>query len=385
MKRKISRIQLKYQKYRFKYSSIKSGLKIILFLIQNCLNIILLHINLFNSLIKREISGNCVLFIEPPQQGYGDLFFQTPIFELLKKSGYQVQILCQAGHCDILKNNQNINKILFWNKRDLLLIFKTNYKFIICLGRDKLKTNLLLLIKFFTPKYILDSNLKIWRQYFKDYNTPIAWQKLFYYFNKKTNYYNLPKIYFSQTELEQIQKIRKENQFPIIGLIIGVTNKLKEYPHWNLIINQLGDTNYSIFLLGVNNNLNFDVGQSNIIDLTRHSNYRDAILYMAACDIVIGAEGSLIHIASSFNKKIIVLEGSDNFYKNSFLKPNGNITILSAHTCKLWINSNSNLKMRHCFLDNFGKIRRGANQCLANINSLTIKKTIDCVLKNLNY
>ncbi|MBI5306731.1 hypothetical protein HZB04_04090 [Candidatus Wolfebacteria bacterium] len=226
----------------------------------------------------------------------------------------------------------------------------------------------------------MDSNLKIWRRYFKDYNTPIAWQKLFDYFNKKTNYYNLPKIYFSRTELEQIQKIRKENQFPIIGLIIGVTNKLKEYPYWNSVINQLKGVDCSIFLLGVNNNLNFDVDQSNIIDLTKRSNYRDAILYMANCDIIIGAEGSLIHIASSFNKKIIVLEGSDSFYKNSFLKSNSNITILSAHTCKPWINSDSNLKMRYCFLDNSGKIKRGANQCLANIDPLTIKKTIDRVL-----
>lgn len=96
--------------------------------------------------------------------------------------------------------------------------------------------------------------------------------------------------------------------------------------------------------------------------------YRKTIIALAVTDIVIGTEGSLMQIAAALSKNLIILEGSDAFYKNSFLEArNPKITILSAHKCKLWLNTNLMLESRYCFLNKDGKIIMENNPCLANI------------------
>jgi len=380
-KNRISRIDLKYKKYLLEHNKVIARAYIILFLMRNLLNILLLMIHSLALFQNKDAGPKDILFIEPLQQGYGDLFIQTPLFEALNKNDCKVHILCKKSHSDIIRNNPYINKLLFWKKSDIAFILKNRYKLIIGLGRDTIRENLLMLSKPCTKKYILDSDLKLWKESFSELSTPKAWQKILDYYTKKENHYSLPKVYLSKKEKKEVSKLRQEYKKPRVGLIVGVGNKLKLYPFWAKIIEELNQRpgSINIFLLGSKNNLGFP-SSGRLVNFTLAPTYRKAIITIAAADIIVGAEGSLIHIAAALGKNLVLLEGSDAFYKNSFLEIGSpKITILSHHRCKLWLNTRLMLEKRYCFLDKEGKIIRN-NPCLANIKP---KNIIDQIKKHI--
>ena len=76
----IGKIKLKFKKYQYRYNYIFSLFLISLFLIRVFINTILCKLNTILSAKNFQPGQKTVLFIEPFQQGYGDLFFQTPLF-----------------------------------------------------------------------------------------------------------------------------------------------------------------------------------------------------------------------------------------------------------------------------------------------------------------
>ena len=131
-KHKIGRIRLKFKKYEYSHNYIVSAFYTSAFIIMAFLNSILLKINILLS--SNNQKQKRVLFIEPPQQGYGDLLFQTPLFFILNNNGFTVDVLIQQKHAAIIDNNPNIKNIFYWNKNLILEVLKKEHDIVIGLG-----------------------------------------------------------------------------------------------------------------------------------------------------------------------------------------------------------------------------------------------------------
>lgn len=374
--KKIGRIGLKYRKYRYKHSKPYSLILILLYIIRNLINIFLLRINLvlsLSSMLKNHRKR--ILFIEPPQQGYGDLLFQTPIFSILAKRGYVVTTLMQKKHKAILKNNPNVSNIWFWNFRGIFNIFFSKYDFVVGLGRDTIKTNVILLLKILNKKIIPDSNLKAWHESFNQLNPCQAWQVLVLSKLERFFDFETPRIYLSNEENKKIKTL-KNKKTPIILLIMNVDNKLKQYPYWQEVIDKLDQKNMYIALKNANEAKLTESIKRSVRYLSTDS-YRKAILTIAASDIVVGVEGSLIHIAAALGKKLIVLEANNSFRKQTFLTELNNSRIISHHVCQPWYHTDLKKTLMICYLDDDGDIKQDYNPCLSSINPLEIIRAIN--------
>lgn len=90
-------------------------------------------------------------------------------------------------------------------------------------------------------------------------------------------------------------------------------------------------------------------------------------------------EGSLIHVAAAFQKKIIVLEADFSFKKQTFLNNFNNVKILNNHICEPWYDKNKQEIIRLCFLTKNAHVIKGENRCLKNISPVSIIKAIKTI------
>ena len=309
---RIGRIRLKFKKYNYGHGYIISVFYISAFIIRTFLNLIFLKLNILLSSKKQKPER--VLFIEPPQQGYGDLLFQTPLFFILKKNGFTVDVLIQQKHAAILNNNPNIGNVSYWNENGISGVLRKKHDIIMGLGRDKIRTNILMFLKSLSEKIIPDADIKSWHETFTKNNPSAAWQIII--FGNFLNSFSVerPKIYFSEEELKKIGQENNNSDNSIL-FIAGVDDKLKRYPFWDEVIETIDD-DYKIQLLNPNNNLINSI-KDREISVIKTSTYREAILAVAKTKIIVGAEGSLIHVAAALGKKIVVLDADFPFQKQS--------------------------------------------------------------------
>lgn len=373
----IGRIELKFKKYQYSHNYIYSLLLIFLFLIKNGINVILCKLNIVLSVKNFQQGQKTMLFIEPPQQGYGDILFQIPLFSILKKAGFIIDILIKKNHEAIIEYNPNIRNVFYWNQSGFIQAISQKHNIIIGLGRDTIKSNAIMFFKLFTKKIIPDANLELWRSIFAKNNPSIAWQKIILE-NLIGNFTTeLPKIYFSKKELLLINQKELRNKRRIL-FIVQANNKLKKYPLWIDVIKNLNSVNDQIFILNAEGDLKNKAIEAEFYILNTQS-YRDAILEIAKSDIIIGTEGSLIHIATALQKKIIALEADFSFKKQTFLNNLNNIKILNNHICKQWYDKNKQEIIRLCFLNKNGRVTKGENHCLKNISPISIIKAIKTI------
>lgn len=315
------RVKKKLCKYIKKYGAILAFILIIRYILRDLINYTL------TILIKRIIGNKTsfknkrILFIEPFQQGFGDLIFQTPIFESLNSQGYSVYVLINQNHLPIIENNFFIEKIILRGKiKYWIEILYTKFETIFVLSRDTIPETLIPLFKFRSQIILMDSDLKFWNEIF-DGNHTLAWQKILKkYFNKSLKF-NRPMIF-----LESKPVVSKK----IIGIIAGVDKEEKNFKNMILLIKKLKMFNINLF--GKNKEW---VVMAETDDYVNKLTYKETIKKISECNLIIGTESSLIHVSTTLKIPTLIIENSDRpFNKYSALNNEDHI-----HT----INENENL------------------------------------------
>ncbi|MEK7658041.1 MAG: hypothetical protein AAB366_02565 [Patescibacteria group bacterium] len=230
-----------------------------------------------------------------------------------------------------------------------------------------------MILKLSSKKIIPDADIKSWHEAFKKNNPSIAWQTITFKNFLDNLFIEKPKIYFSKEELKEIRQESESSNHSIL-FIAGVDRKLKRYLFWGNVIKKL-DGDYKIQLLNPDNDLINDV-KGFKITIVKTSTYREAILAIAKTKIIIGTEGSLIHIAAALEKKIVVLDADFPFRKQTFINVLKNIIILNNHICHPWYEKNKKEMIRLCFLDKNGRVIKNENPCLKNINPNSVIEAI---------
>lgn len=251
-----------------------------------------------------------ILFIEPIKQGYGDLFFQTSLFERLSKQGYKIYVLTNKNHSQILENNPHISGIWMWN---ILTWYKTmrSEMTIIGLGRDTIRETLFIISSFKSKKIILDLNIDLWKTVFGDNSSTLAWHKLCDYYLGSYSDVPIPQIYFSTIEQNFIEIKKTENK---IGIIYGVEKIEKRYDQMPKLVEEVANHS-SVILLGKGQEP--DKTKNNILNLVNKLSFRQTLVELATCKSVIGTEGSLLQIAATLVPQVIVLDQNNRFASNS--------------------------------------------------------------------
>lgn len=279
------------------------------YIISDCANLILLKTTRRRKDIHIQKSSR-VLFIEPKKQGYGDLLFQTPIFEKLGKFT-KLDIFCQEKHRCILINNPNIRHIYSSPEE---INFK-KYQYVIYLGRSTIRENIYARKCVNAIRLPLDDNLRVWVRAFDQNSHTRAWQIVV---SQKTGIddpFNQPKLFPDQT--------KKDRSIIIVG---GVENSAKKIKNFNNIISYLcriaKDLDYTLKVVGKTTESIHVPEGVNIVNLINISSYADTIQDINSADLVIGPEGSFIHVSSSLGIPTIVGEYGRSFLKYSEVKNN---------------------------------------------------------------
>lgn len=307
------RLTRKYQKVKSSRGLLFAQFYIVFFTFRDTFNHLILKFLRNTKFINQDI-----LFIEPLNQGFGDLFFQTALFKALNKGGYKISILCNKKHSQILENNEDLSKVYFWDLEGIKQIFyKKNI--VIGLGRSTFTETIVLLLA--KNKITLDKDLDLWKNKFEKIPNTIAWIEIFEKLLNSSLEKSLPKIYFSKKELELVKDEKSNNK---IGVVYGVTDKTKRFNKINILLERIPD-NYKIILLGANSHYS---GNKKILNSINKS-YRENIIEMASCSHVIGTEGSLVHVASIFDVILLVIDEKQQFTKNCHPNISKNVKIFS--------------------------------------------------------
>lgn len=249
---------------------------------------------------RKQYTSKNILFIEPFQQGYGDLFFQTALFECLHCNGYVVDVAARENHKVILKNNPYVNRIIDWSFRDIGQFTKRD-QIIIGLGRSTIR-EIVLLLAGSSEKIILDKDLNLWVQTFDQNSNTIAWQVLIRHFLEIDRVDYRPHLHF----------VKNNKKHSGIAIIAGIKDKTKNFCG---LIKLAKIINRRVVLLGEGD---FSIGDySNIENKINKLSYEETVNRMSECEVVIGPEGSLIQIASSIVPKTIAIDPQGKFAKNA--------------------------------------------------------------------
>lgn len=236
-----------------------------------------------------------VLFIEPKKQGFGDLLFQTTIFELLGEN-CMLDLLCKEEHLPIVFNNPYLNRVFI----DKNINYK-KYNYVIFLSRSTLYENVLAQKCILAKKISLDKDLQLWTDTFSKNWWPVAWQillrsKISLPFLKS---YLKPKLYY--------ENHKKSN---IILLVIGVEREDKGLVGQENIIDfiykTIDHTRWKLKIIGTSR-IDVDLKKyKNIINLVNKTTYEECIKEITKSKVLIGPEGSLAHISIALNNATLI-------------------------------------------------------------------------------
>lgn len=279
----------------------------IFFVVRNCINNLLLKLykqGRHNDHIKK------ILFIEPLKQGYGDIFFQTSLFDSLHKSGYEVNVLIKKDHDQILLNNPNVTKLYFWSIDDISKIISSKF-LIVSLGRSTLRETFLFLCSFWSDKIFLDRDTKKWSNIFLENPNTLAWVIITEYYLKIKLETPLPQIYFSEEEKATVTSNRSQHK---VGVVYGVMDNRKKSSEIERIIELLpGSKDIILFGKGKQSYS----GKRKVNKLVNKLSYRQTLVELSTCETLIGTEGSLTQISASLIPNTLVIDNGGKFRENA--------------------------------------------------------------------
>lgn len=252
----------------------------------------------------------------------GDIILTTPLIRSIKKKYPHIIIdyLTKLEYKEVLIQNRNLNEIIFYPKENekrnleyLISSIQKDYDLIIDLQNNlrsrqitrNFKTKVVRFKKYSFRKFLL------------------VWTKI----NLLKNFPPIPERYAKTINItlddegvelySNIQPNTKiVNLKNLIGICPGGKHFTKRYPleYQIQLCRLLLDNNYNVVLFGgeIDKEICQQIESSlpNVINLQNEDNLLQTISDMNLCDTIICNDSGLMHLASSLNKKLIVIFGS---------------------------------------------------------------------------
>lgn len=297
--------------------------KLSLYIIRDIANIILIKLTT-NKTEFVEIANKNILFVEPQNQGFGDLLFQTPLFKVLGENS-NLDVFCLKKHECIINGNEYIKNIIF-SKTD---IQHNKYDIVFYIGRNTVIENLVALRCKKAKRVILDINIKIWESEFKNNPDTIAWQKILSYRIGKKNYSSvfLPRKF--------VHSKTKTNRIIIVAGTENPDKGIKEIKELiSFVLEKTANKKTEVILIGKSNEKEVYCQDKRVLNLI-NKGYENSILIITQSDLVIGHEGSFIHISTTLGVPTIVIENGRPFNKYSAIRNNNIYAFNQVDTSKI--------------------------------------------------
>jgi spore coat polysaccharide biosynthesis predicted glycosyltransferase SpsG len=179
---------------------------------------------------------------------------------------------------------------------------------------------------FGAKKVILDQDIKIWTDLFS-INHTLAWQALLKQYLDANLKFLKPKLYLRTLKLKDNKKR--------VAIIVGVDKKEKRYPYILDLLENLKKNNqyFYIYLIGVCDRdyktVFTEYNTKPFVNLINKQSYMEVVNLISSMDVVIGTEGSLIHVSTTIGVPTIIIEFCNQFWKYSNLNRNETIQVLS--------------------------------------------------------
>jgi hypothetical protein len=318
----------KLKKYKREYGPVEAYMRLVLYVLRDGINdLIMLVATATNP--PRDPRNKKIIFLEPRNQGYGDLLFQTPLFEALRNNGYEVSVLVREKHSPVVLKNPSISRIYYWERiGDIARAHLSGYRTIIYLGRSTLAESITGLLFFPAHRIMLDRNIASWRRAFTRNHTR-AWQILFDAYLGEDLHYPRPHLYLAHAA-EQASSSR-------IAVIAGADKTEKRYPRMTELLEHMQTADaYSADLLGA-----CDAEYAHRFDklvsprfrnYINESTYERALKRIAGAKAVVGTEGSLVHMSAVLGIPTIVIETGGSFWKYSGIEKTSLVRTLPGTT-----------------------------------------------------
>ncbi|MCX7610115.1 MAG: glycosyltransferase family 9 protein [Ignavibacterium sp.] len=252
----------------------------------------------------------------------GDILLTTPLLRAIKTQYPNVKIdfLAKQEYSDLMINNPNIENLFLLNKDGIINPAKTNssttlgqYDLIIDLQNNirsrrissKLRTQIVRFKKYSIRKLLL-VRTKI--NLMKDF--PSIPERYAETIDIKLDDKGVEIISYKETSKE-IKNLKK-----IIGICPGSKHFTKRYPieYQINLCKLLVENNFNVVLFG--GKLDKEICQEiservpHIINLQNDDDILQTVADMKMCDVIVCNDSGLMHVASSFNKKLIAIFGS---------------------------------------------------------------------------
>jgi len=256
--------------------------------------------------IYKNFKDDTLIFIEPYKQGFGDLFYQTALFEFLKRNNKRVIIVCRKKHFSLIKNNIFIKSIYKYSITDIVRLTLREKGTILVLGRSTLYENIIALLSIRKKIIYLDKDLNMWTDYLKKYERPLFWQKIVQNILKiESNNYFSPHIDINNM---------KENKYKIC-VVAGVQDNNKFFD-FTKVISALNKQQNIVLIGKTRNKFIQNYNKKETLNFVNKTNYIEAIEIVKNSQIIIGSEGSIVQIALSLEKPVYIVSGWDRLIDN---------------------------------------------------------------------
>lgn len=324
------------------------------------------------------------------RHGYGDLVHLIPTLFLLKKNGYQIDIILKSKtHYELIKNLNLINEyfILNFSKEKWYQIIKLviemrkrKYEYGIISPITTRWLGIVLMKIFLVKKIIYNKEKNIENIHRVDLNI-----KLLEQMGVKSLKKLRPVLKIRKNIPNNLVKIKKKQNLKIINLVIGANelsikkylffNKRIDCKNWGIgkyikLAEKLANNGYLIIFTGIVNKekikLLTRIESENIINLVNKTTLKEANQIINISDLIVGNDTGNIHIADALGKRTLTIFGPTNPKK------------IGAYSSKAEYIT-LNLKCQYCYgkVEMINCIER---KCLKNIEVNLVYEKINKIL-----
>jgi len=275
---------------------------------------LLLFVSFQYKYLKERISINekNILWIHNTTENIGDSLMKTSSIRYLKSNGYSVDLCVLPKLYDLYKNNSYCRNVI---KLDNLANLSEKYDLIIL---DSLSSKCMKIkMKYYYSKLFV--TLYDFYNYFRpDYNLILfSWYRMQYLLNKHENIDNIAKPFVGKSSVKNIKINNLNIKNKSIAIVCGGINNYRIYPNWIQVIELIDRNNIDtipIVLVGSENGIEYSnqiinhfSNRGNLIDTVGKFTIIETKSIINACELVVGADGGILQLASALDKKIIAL------------------------------------------------------------------------------
>jgi len=275
---------------------------------------LLLFVSFQYKYLKERISINekNILWIHNTTENIGDSLMKTSSIRYLKSNGYSVDLCVLPKLYDLYKNNSYCRNVI---KLDNLANLSEKYDLIIL---DSLSSKCMKIkMKYYYSKPFV--TIYDFYNYFRpDYNLILfSWYRMQYLLNKHENIDNIAKPFVGKSSVKNIKINNLNIKNKSIAIVCGGINNYRIYPNWIQVIELIDRNNIDtipIVLVGSENGIEYSnqiinhfSNRGNLIDTVGKFTIIETKSIINSCELVVGADGGILQLASALDKKIIAL------------------------------------------------------------------------------